>query len=79
MGGFLANFDVTSVVVIMPAIGTDIGISVDGLAWIIDAYSLAFTATLLVAGALADRFGRQRTLIAGNACFLVASLGCGLA
>lgn len=79
LGGFLANFDVTSVVVIMPAIGTDLGIRVDGLAWIIDAYSLAFTGTLLVAGALADRFGRQRTLILGNACFLAASFACALA
>lgn len=79
LGGFLANFDVTSVVVVMPAIGTDLGIRVDSLAWIIDAYSIAFTATLLVAGALADRFGRRRTLIVGNIWFLVASLACGLA
>ncbi len=79
LGGFLANFDVTSVVVVMPAIGTDLGIRVDSLAWIIDAYSIAFTATLLVAGALADRFGRRRTLIIGNIWFLVASLACGLA
>ena len=71
LGGFLANFDVTSVVVVMPAIGTDLGIPVDGLAWIIDAYSIAFTATLLVAGALADRFGRRRTLLVGNIWFLV--------
>lgn len=79
LGGFLANFDVTSVVVVMPAIGTDLGIPVDGLAWIIDAYSIAFTATLLVAGALADRFGRRRTLLVGNVWFLIASLACGLA
>lgn len=79
LGGFLANFDVTSVVVVMPATGTDLGIPVDGLAWIIDAYSLAFTATLLVAGALADRFGRRRTLMVGNTWFLLASLACGLA
>jgi EmrB/QacA subfamily drug resistance transporter len=79
LGAFLANFDVTSVVVVMPAIGTDLGIRVDRLAWIIDAYSIAFTATLLVAGALADRFGRRRSLIIGNAWFLLASLACGLA
>ena len=79
LGGFLANFDVTSVVVVMPTIGTDLSIPVDSLAWIIDAYSIAFTATLLVAGALADRFGRRRTLLVGNIWFLVASLACGLA
>lgn len=79
LGGFLANFDVTSVVVVMPAIGTDLGVPVERLAWIIDAYSLAFTATLLVAGILADRFGRRRMLLVGNAWFLLASLACGLA
>lgn len=79
LGAFLANFDVTSVVVVMPAIGADLGLRVDGLAWIIDAFSIAFTATLLVAGALADRFGRRRMLVIGNASFLVASLGCAFA
>ena len=79
LGGFLANFDVTSVVVVMPAIGADLDIPVDRLAWIIDAYSIAFTATVLVVGALADRFGRRRTLVVGNAWFLLASLACGLA
>ncbi len=37
-----------------------------------DAYSLAFTATLLASGALADRYGRRRALLAGNALFAVA-------
>ena len=79
LGAFLVNFDVTSVVVVMPAMGADLGIRVDSLAWIIDAYSIAFTATLLVAGALSDRFGRRRALIIGNAWFLLASLACGIA
>ncbi|KTS04765.1 MFS transporter permease [Methylobacterium radiotolerans] len=75
----LTNFDVTSVVVVLPSIGTTLGIPVANWAWIIDAYSLAFTATLLVAGAMADRFGRRRMLLIGNVNFLVASLACGLA
>ena len=69
----LTNFDVTSVVVVMPSIGRNLGIDVASWAWIIDAYSIAFTATLLVAGALTDRFGRRRSLLIGNAWFLVAS------
>ncbi|MGU3466298.1 MFS transporter [Methylobacterium sp. C33D] len=75
----LTNFDVTSVVVVLPSIGTTLSIPITNWAWIIDAYSLAFTATLLVAGAMADRFGRRRMLLVGNAAFLVASLACGLA
>ncbi|MET8948603.1 MFS transporter [Streptomyces sp. NPDC004542] len=43
------------------------------LSWIIDAYSLVFAALLLPAGALGDRFGRRRALVAGLALFGLAS------
>ena len=76
---FLILFDVTAVVVAMPAIAKDVGLGVAGLAWVIDAYSLAFTGALLASGALADRFGRRRCMLAGNAVFLVASVACGMA
>ena len=76
---FLILFDVTAVVVAMPAVAKDIGLGVSGLAWVIDAYSLTFTGALLASGALADRFGRRRCMLAGNAVFLVASVACGLA
>lgn len=76
---FLTQFDVTAVVVALPAIGADLGFGIAGFAWVMDAYSLAFTATLLACGALADRYGRRRILLTGNALFAVASLGCGLA
>ena len=72
-------FDVTAVVVAMPGIAKDLGFAVAGAAWVIDAYSLAFTGALLASGALADRFGRRRSMLSGNAVFLVASIGCGLA
>src|SRR5947208_13825953 len=65
--------------VAMPAIAKDVGLGVAGLAWVIDAYSLAFTGALLASGALADRFGRRRSMLIGNAVFLVASIACGLA
>jgi MFS family permease len=76
---FLVLFDVTAVVVAMPGIAKELGFAVAGAAWVIDAYSLAFTGALLASGALADRFGRRRSMLAGNAVFLVASIGCGLA
>lgn len=76
---FLTQFDVTAVVIAMPAIARDLGFGVTGFAWIIDAYSLAFTGALLAAGALADRFGRRRSMLGGNAVFLLASIGCGIA
>jgi EmrB/QacA subfamily drug resistance transporter len=76
---FLIMFDVTAVIVAMPAIAKDVGLDVTGLAWVIDAYSLSFAGALLASGALADRFGRRRCMLAGNAVFLVASFACGLA
>ena len=79
LGTFLTLFDVTAVVVAMPAIAKDLGFAVAGAAWVIDAYSLAFTGALLASGALADRFGRRRAMLAGNAVFLMASIACGLA
>ena len=79
LGAFLTLFDVTAVVVAMPGIAKDLGFAVAGAAWVIDAYSLAFTGALLASGALADRFGRRRSMLIGNAVFLVASIACGLA
>ena len=77
--GFLTQLDVTAVVVALPTIGDDLGFGLASYAWTMDAYSLAFTATLLAAGALADRYGRRHALLVGNALFAVASLACGLA
>ena len=79
LGTFLVLFDVTAVVVAMPGIARELGFAVAGSAWVIDAYSLAFTGALLASGALADRFGRRRSMLSGNAVFLVASFACGLA
>lgn len=77
--GFLTQLDVTAVIVALPSIGHDLGFGLTAYAWVMDAYSLAFTATLLASGALADRYGRRRVLLVGNALFAVASLACGLA
>ncbi|MFN5120672.1 MAG: MFS transporter [Bradyrhizobium sp.] len=79
LGAFLILFDVTAVVVAMPGIADDLGFAGAGTAWVIDAYSLAFTGALLASGALADRFGRRRAMLAGNIVFLLASIGCGAA
>jgi MFS family permease len=79
MAGFLTNFDVTAVVIALPTIARELGLEIAGYAWVINAYSLAFTACLLFAGALADRYGRRRALVVGNGIFALASLACGMA
>jgi MFS family permease len=79
LAAFLTLFDVTAVVVALPGIAKELDFAVAGAAWVIDAYSLAFTGALLASGALADRFGRRRAMLAGNAVFLLASIACGAA
>lgn len=79
MAAFLTNFDVTAVVVALPSVARELGLDVAGYAWVMDAYSLAFTACLLFAGALADRYGRRRAMLVGNGIFALASLACGIA
>ena len=79
MAGFLTNFDVTAVVIALPAVARELGLDIAGYAWVMDAYSLAFTACLLFAGALADRYGRRRAMLVGNGIFALASLACGMA
>src|ERR1700678_3452916 len=45
------------------------------LEWIIDAYLLVFSVLLLPSGALGDRYGRRRALVAGLVVFGTASGG----
>jgi MFS family permease len=76
---FPAQLDITATIAVMPSIGGDLDLGLTGMAWVMDAYSLALTGLLLAAGALADRHGRRRALLAGNALFALASLACGFA
>jgi EmrB/QacA subfamily drug resistance transporter len=55
--------------VALPGIARSTHASQTQLAWIIDAYSLVFASLLLPAGAIGDRYGRRRALIAGLAIF----------
>lgn len=79
LAGFLSQFDVTALVVALPEIRRQLGLSTAGAAWVIDAYSLAFASALLPAGLLADSWGRRRILLIGLALFALASAGCALA
>lgn len=59
----------SSLNVALPGIARATHASQTQLAWIIDAYSLVFASLLLPAGALGDRYGRRRALLAGLAIF----------
>ena len=66
--------DTTIVNVALPTFARDLHASSSGLQWIVDAYTLTFAALLLLAGAIADRYGRQRALAGGLAVFAAGSL-----
>ena len=71
--------DQTIVNVALPSIQDDLGFSRSGLAWVVNAYMVAFGGLLLLAGRLGDLAGRRNVLVAGLVVFTGASLMCGLA
>jgi len=66
--------DTTIVNVALPTFARDLHASSSGLQWIVDAYTLTFAALLLLAGAIADRYGRHRALAFGLGLFALGSL-----
>jgi EmrB/QacA subfamily drug resistance transporter len=71
--------DVTVVNVALPSIQEDLHFSPSSLAWVVNAYLIAFGGLLLLAGRFGDLFGRARMFLLGVALFTLASLLCGLA
>ncbi|MFG2819168.1 DHA2 family efflux MFS transporter permease subunit [Kitasatospora sp. NPDC048365] len=78
-GMLMIILDGSIVTVALPAIQQDLGFSSSGLAWIVDAYVIAFGGLLLLAGRLGDLIGRRRIFVAGLAVFTAASVLCGFA
>ena len=66
--------DSTIVNVALPTFSRELHASTSGLQWIVDAYTLTFAALLLLAGAIADRYGRHLALAGGLAVFAAGSL-----
>lgn len=62
--------------VALPAIGADLRVSAAQSIWVVNAYQLAITVSLLPLAALGDILGYKRVYMAGLAVFTVASLGC---
>jgi EmrB/QacA subfamily drug resistance transporter len=77
-GFLLIVVDMTIVNVALPSIQKDLGFSQSGLAWVVNAYLIAFGGLLLLAGRVGDLVGRKRVYLAGLAIFTCASVLCGL-
>ncbi len=79
MGQLMMVLDATIVNVALPSMQRDLGFSQANLAWVVDAYMIAFGSFLLLAGRLGDLLGRKRMFLIGLVMFTLASVGCGLA
>ncbi|GGO72136.1 MFS transporter [Nonomuraea cavernae] len=75
----MATLDVTIVNLALPAVQRELGLSNSGLAWVIDAYTLAYAGLLLLGGRAGDLAGHRRTLMIGIFVFTASSLLGGLA
>ncbi|MEC3995614.1 MFS transporter [Actinacidiphila sp. DG2A-62] len=78
-GTLMIILDGTIVNVALPSIQHDLDFSQAGLAWIVNAYLIAFGGLLLLTGRLGDLLGRRRVLVTGLAAFSAASVLCGVA
>src|SRR5271168_4883636 len=76
LGYGVVQLDVTIVNTALGSIGASLGGGVAELQWVVSAYTIAFAAFILTAGALGDRVGAKRVFMAGFAIFTAASVAC---
>jgi len=74
LGVAMIIVDATIVNVAVPSIIKDLGITSSQAQWVQEVYTLVFAALLLVAGRVADRFGRKRLFLIGIVIFALASI-----
>src|SRR5690349_23384773 len=77
-GMLMIVLDATIVNVALPSIQLELGFGQSSLAWVVNAYLIAFGGVLLLAGRLGDLIGRRRVFLAGLTIFTAASVLCGL-
>ncbi|HEX2126177.1 MAG TPA: MFS transporter [Thermoleophilaceae bacterium] len=79
VGGFLAYLDATIVNVSVPELQRAFDADVVTVAWVVNAYNIAFAVPLVAMGRLADQFGRRRLMLIGLGFFGMGSLLCAIA
>jgi EmrB/QacA subfamily drug resistance transporter len=79
MSLLIVSLDNTVLNVALPSIRRELGASVSGMQWTIDAYTLVLASLLMLSGSTADRVGRRRVFQTGLVLFSLGSLLCSLA
>ena len=77
-GVFLSTLDSSMINIALPAIMADFHSTLLQTEWVVMAYLLTITTTLLFFGHLADRVGRGRIYSLGMMCFAAGSLFCAM-
>lgn len=75
---FMIILDTSIVGIALPSIQRGLGFSQPGLAWVVNAYVIAFGGLLLLSGRIGDLIGRKRIFVVGLLVFTAASLLCGV-
>src|SRR4051812_33060470 len=79
VGMLMIVLDMTVTNVALPTIQDDLGFTQSNLAWVVNAYLIAFGGLLLLSGRLGDLIGRRTVFMTGLGVFTLASLLCGTA
>ncbi len=79
VGTFMATVDGSIVNVALPTMQVELGTTIGGAEWIVTAYLVTVSATLLLAGRLGDRAGHRKVFTGGMALFTLGSALCGAA
>jgi EmrB/QacA subfamily drug resistance transporter len=75
---FMLMLDNTVVNVALPSIQRDLGTSLSGLEWTVNAYTLTFAVLMVTGGRLGDVYGRRRMFLFGVVVFALSSTAIGL-
>ncbi|WP_297833931.1 MFS transporter [Pseudomonas sp.] len=78
LGFLVVQLDVSVVNVGLGALESAFNTNLTGLQWIINSYSLVFSALLILGGACGDKFGAKTAFVVGFTIFTLGSIGCGL-
>src|SRR5829696_7235432 len=78
-GTLMIVLDASIVNVALPSIQDDLDFSPSNLAWVVNAYLIAFGGLLLLAGRAGDLLGQRRVFVTGLAIFTAASVLCAIA
>ena len=75
----LVLMNYTAPMTVLPQMAAGVGADLTGQTWILNGISLGLAALLLVAGSLADDYGRRRLFVVGAGLLAAASVVCAVA